>query len=373
MAEITIPDRLLVAIGGNATHPKDIEGTSEEQEAIAHSRKPTENVEAYQLYLRGRYFWQRRGEDNIRRAIGLFQQATKLDPQFARAWSSLAAAHITLPVYSDAPGDEQSLLAESAAQTALELDDSLAEAYAVLGDITRVDRKWAEAKAYYLRAIASEPKNSTAHLWYTEHQASVGHMHDAFEEALIAYSLDPLHPATNAHLATLYLWLGDTTNALKYAMTAWDLGYGVGLDIQVRTHLSLGNFERAIEVAEQLDNHLDFPVGFAKLFVEAKMDEAKKTLFLETLAEYETTMGLNVLLTSYAGLGRIDDAYRVVSMGRDSAGPNIWWRLWREGMEAFRQDPRFTELVTELGLVDYWREHGWPDACQPVGDRLICE
>ncbi|MCH7508600.1 MAG: hypothetical protein IIB68_01995 [Proteobacteria bacterium] len=135
-----------------------------EQEAMAHARKPTENLAAYELYLRGRYFWQRRGEDNIRRAIDLFEQATELDPQFARAWSSLAAAHITLPTYSDALEDEQFPLAVSAAQKALMLDDTLAEAYAVLGDVARTDRKWTEAEAHYLRAIASEPKNSTAHL-----------------------------------------------------------------------------------------------------------------------------------------------------------------------------------------------------------------
>ncbi|MFB3077632.1 MAG: hypothetical protein ACE1Y4_06455, partial [Lysobacterales bacterium] len=97
-----------------------------EQEAMAHAQKPTENLEAYELYLRGRYFWQRRGEDNIRHAIDLFEQATKLDPQFARAWSSLAAAHITLPTYSDAPVDEHYSQAVSVAQKALSQDDTLA-------------------------------------------------------------------------------------------------------------------------------------------------------------------------------------------------------------------------------------------------------
>ncbi|MCH7895093.1 MAG: adenylyl cyclase, partial [Proteobacteria bacterium] len=140
-----------------------------EQESMAHVQKPTENLEAYELYLRGRYFWQRRGEDNIRRAIGMFEQATALDPRFARAWSSLAAAHVTLPTYSDTPTDEQYPLAVFAARKALTLDDSLAEAYAVLGDMARVNKKWSAAQAQYLRAIASEPKNSTAHLWYGEH------------------------------------------------------------------------------------------------------------------------------------------------------------------------------------------------------------
>ncbi len=348
-----------------------------EQEAMAYARKPTENLAAYELYLRGRYFWQRRGEDNIRHAIDLFEQATKLDPLFAQAWSSLAAAHITLPVYSDALMAEQHPLGLSAAQKALMLDDSLAEAYAVLGDIARTDRKWEEAEAYYLRAITSEPKNSTAHLWYGEHLLSVGRMHDALEENLIAHQLDPLHLATNGNLAWVYLWLGDTHNALKYGAAAADLGYGLGLYVQTMANLRLGEFDRAIELAEQYDKQLadlyNSSVRIFKLVIEAKRDTAKRPLLLETLAEYESMILFRFWLPGYVGYGRIDDAYRVVNLRRDSAGPASWWQLWRDDMAPFRQDPRFAELVTELGLLDYWREHGWPDVCQPAGDSLICE
>ena len=73
---------------------------------------------------------------------------------------------------------------------------------------------------------------------------------------------------------------------------------------------------------------------------------------------------------------RIDDDYRVVKLrlSSDAADCDAAWSvLWRPEMAAFRQAPRFAELVTELGLMDYWREHGWPDACQPAGDSLICE
>ncbi len=346
---------------------------SGEQQAMAHVGKPTENVEAYELYLQGRYFWQRRGEDNIRRSIALFEQATELDPQFARAWSSLAAAHTTLPAYSDETGHQHNPPAVLAAQRALTLDDSLAEAYAVLGDIARVERKWMEAKAYYERAIASEPKNSTAHLWYGEHHATVGHMQEAFNEVLIAHQLDPLHPATNAHLADLYLWKRDTSNALKYARTAWDLGYNAGLRIQMETNLFLGDFGQALAVARQFDNTIEFPVGVAELYVEARMDALKRGLFLETLAEYETMLPFRVLLTSYADFDRLDDAYRVTGIGWQSAGANTWWNLWEDSTTTFRQDPRFADLVTRLGLVDYWRENGWPDACRPMGDSLGCE
>ncbi len=346
-----------------------------EQESMSHVQKPTENVEAYELYLRGRYFWQRRGEDNIRRAIAMFQQATTLDPQFARAWSSLAAAHITLPTYSDTPIAEQYPLAVTAAQKALTLDDSLAEAYAVLGDMARVDTEWSTAHAHYLRAIASEPKNSTAHLWYGEHLFSVGRVRDALEETLIAYRLDPLHPGTNANLTQIYLWLGDVSNQLKYGIAAWDLGHAFGLYAQAEANMRLGNIDRAIEFVEQFGEQLGNPEGSSelKLFLAAKADVAKRSLYLQALTEHESAWPLFIVVPGYAAFDRIDDAYRVVNLARGSIDGIGWIMFWQGDLATFRQDPRFAELVTEYGLVDYWREYGWPDYCQLMGESLSCQ
>jgi TolB-like protein len=342
------------------------------QQTMASPQKPTENLRAYEHYLQGRYFWQRRGEDNIRRAIDRFEQATKLDPQFARAWSSLAAAHVTLPTYSAAPREEHHSKAVSAAHKALALDDTLAEAYAVLGDMARDDRKWAEAEAHYLLAIGSEPKNATAHLWYGEHLYVVGRSRDALEETLIAYQLDPLHPGTNANLATIYGGFGDTSNQLKFAAAAWDLGNIGGLYELTQVHLRLGDFDRAIEFAEQYDELTDYPVSIMTLLVEAKMDAAKVPLFVEELAAHETVLHFADSLPAYVDFGRIDDAYRVANMTRPWSGFDGWF-LWRPETAMFRQDPRYSDLVTEWGLLDYWRESGWPDVCQPVGDSVSCE
>ncbi|MCH8101507.1 MAG: hypothetical protein IIB74_13880 [Proteobacteria bacterium] len=301
----------------------------------------------------------------------MFEQATALDPQFARAWSSLAAAHVTLPAWSDASPAEQHPLAVSSAQKALILDDSLAEAYAVLAEMARFDKKWVEAKAYFLRAIASEPKNSTAHLWYGEHLLSVGHTRAALEEFLIAYQLDPLHPSTNNVLAGTYLRLGDTSNALKYGAVTWELGSGFGLFVQAEANRRLGEFERAMEFAEQFG---DLPIEVvSKLYIKAKIDAEKMSLFFETVAENESALNLGNMLWLYAAFDRIDDAYRLLKLAPDSIDGFNCDVFWLNGLAAFRQDPRFTDLMTELGLVDYWREHGWPDTCQPAGDSVICE
>jgi len=343
--------------------------------------RPTDNLQAYELYLRGRYLWQRRGDENIRHAITLFEQATELDPQFAQAWSSLAATHFTLPVYSDRPRSEHNPLAVYAAQKALAQDDSLAEAYAVLGGLADMDGKWAEAETLFLLAIVNEPMDSTAHLWFGEHLFKLGRLDNALEEALIAYQLDPLHPANNALLGWIYFYQNDTSNALKYGAAAWDLGHASGLYFQAWVNLRIGEFDRAVGFAEQWDALMVqrftnlHPPPSLKLLIEAKIDEAKKPLFLEMLAEHETIDLIQILLTGYVSFERIDEAYEVATMALDLDGynrNNFEWYFWQSDMALFRQDPRFAALVTELGMVDYWREYGWPDVCQPAGDSVIC-
>jgi TolB-like protein/DNA-binding winged helix-turn-helix (wHTH) protein len=354
--------------------------TTDEQRRI--DARPTDNLQAYELYLRGRYLWQHRGDQNIRHAITLFEQATELDPQFARAWSSLAATHFTLPVYSDTPRSEHNPLAASAARNALAQDDSLAEAYATLGGLADMDGKWAEAETLFLLAIANEPKDSNAHLWYGEHLFNLGRLDDALKEALIAYQLDPLHPGNNAFLGWIYFFLNDTGNALKYGAAAWDLGHTSGLYFQAWINLRIGEFERAVGFAEQWDermaerfNHLQMPLTL-KPFIEAKIDAAKRPLFLEMLAEHEAIVFFRILFTGYISFERIDEAYRVATMDIDLDsfhGNSFTWSFWRSDMAPFRQDPRFAALVTELGMVDYWREYGWPGVCQPAGDSVICK
>ena len=146
-------------------------------------------------------------------------------------------------------------------------------------------------------------------------------------------------------------------------------------------NLRIGEFDRAVGFAEQWDerkaekiDNRQIPLTL-KLFIEAKIDAAKRPLFLEMLAEHETIDFFQILFTGYVGFGRIDEAYRVATMVLEPDGfvRDFMWNFWRSDMAPFRQDPRFAALVTELGMVDYWRAYGWPDVCQPAGDSVICK
>ncbi len=215
-------------------------------EVIQTASRPTDNLEAYEDYLRGRHFWQRRGGDNIRKAIALFEKATAADPGFARAWSSLAAAHLTMPTYSDEPEDVHHPLALGYAEKALMLDPSLAEPHAVSADLLRVQNRWSEAEQHYLKAIELEPGNATGYLWYSEHLASVGKRELCLENAHVALELDPFNAGSNSMLAFGHELNGNMDLARKQLQVAWDLGHPGAIFLMIEWDIMNGFTERAM-------------------------------------------------------------------------------------------------------------------------------
>ena len=345
---------------------------AETVDAMSAAGHPTENLEAYELYLQGRYFWQRRGGNNIRKAISLFTEAIDLAPDFARAWSSLAAAYVTLPVYADADEAESYKRAEEAAIKALEFDDSLAKAYAVLGDLARTQYRWEEAEDFYLAAIEREPKDATAHLWYGEFLTLVGRFEDGLAESERAYGLDPLSPGANANLAGNYGILGREAETLKHAAIAWDLGHPFGKMFEAWIYFYDAEYPEAKEAFAAFSDAINAPHDFHDGLIRAQTDPSTRdefARFLDGLGEQtppEVVMQGNILL------GRLDEAFAVAHRRFDDFRGNAWMVIWESQASAFRHDARFIELADRLGLLDYWRAGNWPDLCEPQGDGVVC-
>ena len=184
--------------------------TGSEQHAIA--AQPTKNTEAHQLYLKGRYFWNKRSAADFKTAIGYFQQSIDKDPGFALAYAGLADTYVLMPGYAASSPKDSLPKAKGAARKALELDTTLAEAHASLGQaLLAYDFNFTEAGREFERAIELNPNYATAHQWYAESVLTpLGRFAEAIAEINHARDLDPLSVVINADVG------GVLFNARKY-------------------------------------------------------------------------------------------------------------------------------------------------------------
>src|SRR4029453_12723016 len=177
-----------------------------EQQAIA--ARPTENTEAHQLYLKGRFFWNKRTGKDLKKSIDYFEQAIAADPKYGLAYAGLADGYVLLPGYTAGTPREYYPKARTAAKKALELDDTLAEAHTTLAmAIWNFDFDFAQANKEFQRAIELNPNYPTPHQQYGNNTLSaLGRFDDAISEGKRALELDPLSSVINSDLGADYLY-----------------------------------------------------------------------------------------------------------------------------------------------------------------------
>ena len=186
--------------------------------------RPTENLEAYDLYLKGRWFWNLRatGPGPLHRSIGFFQQAIALDSNYAAAWAGLADGYSMLPAFGDGPPADAYPEAKRAVQRALALDSMLPEAYTSLGIISVFhDWDWPAAARAFDQALALDSTEPRTHLFHAWYYVAQGQLEDALREVQTAQHLNPLSPITNARLGTAFYYLrryGEAAAALRQAL-----------------------------------------------------------------------------------------------------------------------------------------------------------
>ena len=340
-------------------------------EVVQTYSQPTQNLAAYEDYLRGRHFWQRRGADNIRRAIELFTRATEADPTFARAWSSLGAAHLTTPTYANEPHEDHHPLALKYSRKALALDPNIAEAHAVLADLLRYDLQWEEAEEHYRRAIELEPKNSTGYLWYAEQLVATGRREAALDNSRKAFELDPFNPGANSLMAYAYELNGDTEQAIRYLMASADLGHPGSPFALIDMHLGRGDHAAALQTFEGL-RHIMPPedVEGYELYLAAHSNADSAEQFLkeeaEALGAPEFWMALE-----HVRLGQVDKGIELAI--ETSPDGSEWMDVWASRLAPLRRHPRFGELVRAGRLDVFWDTVGWPSQCSRDGERITCD
>jgi len=350
------------------------------QKLAQREKAPTQNVEAYQLYLQGRAIWKRRGADNLKHAIDLYQAALGRDPGFARANAALASAYVVLPGYTKLAGDEQKFfeLAEVAARQALAIDPNIGEAHAVLAQINAGRGDLLDAESGFFFAISLEPNEATPHQWYSILLQKVGRLDAALAQAKRAQELDPSSPIVAANLAEVYLMKGDDEQALHFSKLAADLGLSQanrGIDVSVAMRRrQWTDAKRLLEAQQDLPPQLRSKVGE---FVDAVAHPAGRPRAVAELRSLDPKAAKQTdLVDAYLQLGQVDLVYQILfdSLDRDHLAWLHSWDLvhaWSPEGRALRADPRFARLVERIGVIDYWKQYGYPDGCRQGTDVPI--
>ena len=313
---------------------------------------PTTDLMAYQLYLKGRHDFKRRGADAVRRSIDQFQQAIERDPNFARAHSALAAAYTELPGYGNEAPDDAFGQAQLAGVKALSLEDTLGEAHAVLAQINAANWDWRDAKDGFFFAISLDANDPTARQWYSQLLLATGRLDEALAQAQAAYELDPASPVANSSLARAHAWLGQDGEASRLAQVALELGYDTA-DRYVRLLLACraDDRRRAIGELEALGADMGIDREQAGAIVDEMLDRQSSSPVAPALVASEARPAMRLAFVLNAMAGRAEPALTLAAdLATDKTLALPY--LWLPEAAPLRAHPAFAGVLDTVGLDD---------------------
>jgi TolB-like protein/Flp pilus assembly protein TadD len=323
--------------------------------------RPTENPEAHELYLKGRYFWNRRTGENLQKAADYFQQAIEKDASYALAYSGLADCHVLLPLYpglGSNPRDELPKALE-AARKAVELDGTLAEAHTSLARALASDLQLSAAMSEFNRAIELNPNYATAHQWFGECLQSQGRVEDAVAELKRAQELDPLSLIINSLLGFALDTVGKGEEAIEQLRKTIEID-----PTFAHAHEMLGNvlehkghIEEAVLEYEKsarlsaMDPSILAQLARACFLVGRKAEAQQLWDQLKSLSERQYVPAYSLALVQSA-FGDKDEAIRLLEKSYEDHAPfdssDLGWILVDHRLDPLRSDPRFKKLITRI-------------------------
>jgi TolB-like protein len=320
------------------------------------TKRHTHDPEAYRHYLKGRFYWNKRTEDSLRKGIEHFRQAIEVDPDYAQAYAGLADSYILLGAYGAHAPDDVMPKAKAAAVKALELDESLSEAHNSLAYIHCVyEWNWSASEKEFKKAIKLNPKYATAHHWYAFKLAAMGRHKDAIAEIKFARELDPLALIINAEVGWAYYFARQYDQAIEqYQKTLeMDPNFAVAHMFMGTSHLQLGKYAEAIpELRRAIElsggsTVIKGMLGHAQA-VSGDRDGARR-MVEELIADGRYVSPYNVALI-YAGLREADAAFSWLEKAYKDRAIFLAWLNVEPLFDNVRSDPRFAELVRRIGL-----------------------
>ncbi|MCH7717553.1 MAG: protein kinase, partial [Gemmatimonadetes bacterium] len=322
-------------------------------------KRPTANMEAYDLYLLGRHQANRRTDEGLRRAIEYFERALEKDSNYAAALAGLADAYVLSAIgYQAVPPPDAMGRAKEAALQAIELDDTLPEAHASLGYVYVWEWDWSRARQECERAIALNPSYAQAHQWYHHFLVVLQDFQAALEEATRARELDPLSVVLTNELGWPYHYMGQFQRAREqhlralemdpeFAMAHYNLAY---------TYESEGRYDEAIpayEKAIELAGRMPFMTAcLAGAYARSNRVDEARAIWRELFEMAQKGPGLQLWVAYvHEALGETEEALECLERAHEARAPFIpvigseWLRF-----ESLRDHPRFTALRAKMGL-----------------------
>jgi len=324
------------------------------------ARRYTDNVEAYQLYLNGRYYWNKRTEEGLKQGVKYFEQAIAKDPHYAQAYAGLADSYILMGVgdYGVLPPKEAMPKANDAALKALEIDDTLAEAHTSLGFLNYVfDWDWPGAESHFRRAIELNPNYVTAHHWYGLYLAVMGRFDEGIEEEQRALELDPSSLIINTDLGLIFCYARQPDRAIEqlmktlerepnFVVARWRLARAYAQKAMYQEAIS--ELQKAIEVAGRRPYYLSL-MGYVDALA-GKRDEALRILNeLQGLPQSQENLPA-LIATIYVGLGDRRRAFEWLNKAYKERFTALIALKVEPMFDPLRSDPRFQDLERRIGL-----------------------
>jgi serine/threonine protein kinase/Flp pilus assembly protein TadD len=318
-------------------------------------KRTTENTEAYQLYLKGRYHWNKRTEESLKRGIGFFRDAIESDPSFASAYAGLADSFVTLATNVPLPPQDTMPKAKAAAQRAIEIDEGLAEAWASLGAVRWwYDWDWEGAEQAYRKAIELNPNYATAHDGYAMLLCARGRFDEAIEQNTRASDLDPLSLIIGVHAGWPFYFARDYESAVRRFRKALELDehfipahgwLGMALGQQRRYEEAVEAFRRALEVERAPILLAMLGHTYAIAGHEAEAQRMLSILHDEQDSRYISPYDLAII---HAGLGETDEAMRELQRAHEDHSA---WMVFLEvdpRLDGLREQVEFRKLISRL-------------------------
>ena len=331
--------------------------TRQEEQVIA--AKPTKNIEAYDAYLRGRYFWNKRTSDGIKHAIEHFQQSIERDPDFALGHAGLADSYIALTFYNFAAPHETMPKAKESAIKALALDNTLAEAHASLAHILmNYDWNWSAAEKEFKRSIELKPDYATAHEWYAIHYlTATGRLEEAVQEMKKALELEPASLVMNTFMGATLYYAGRYDEAIDqcrrtiemdptFTVAHWYLG--LAYEQKQVLDAATEEFKKAISLSGG-SPLMKAALGRAYAKSQKKHEANEMLNELNELSKQHYVSAYEVA-TIYVALGNNEQAFQLLEEAYAEHSFHLVYLNVSPQFKPVSSDRRFQNLVQRIGL-----------------------